>query len=63
MCYAYPLRWRYWLLDAPARITEVLWAWYRLYFVVLIVLAAVIPTTAAITALLLWSVFGIRWGW
>ena len=54
---------RYWLIDLPARITEVGFAWYRLYFLVVLWAVALIAPVMALTTLVLWFGFGIRWGW
>lgn len=56
-------QWRYWLIDLPARVTEVASVWYRLYFVVMLVIAGPILLLTVLTTLVLWFGFGIRWGW
>jgi hypothetical protein len=55
--------WRYWLVELPARITEVGLTWYRLYMFLLYALIAVIAPVTVIAMLVLWFGFGIRWGW
>lgn len=55
--------WRYWLIDLPARITEVAQAWYRLYFTVVLLIAGPGLLLMVLTTLVLWFAFGIRWGW
>lgn len=57
------MSWRYWLIDAPAKITEVASVWYRLYFMVLLWIAALTVPALLLTTLVLWFGFGIRWGW
>ena len=54
---------RYWLVELPATITEVGLVWFRLYFLVLIVIAALTVPVVSLTMLVLWFGFGIRWGW
>lgn len=56
------MRWRYWLTEAPEHVTKIALMWYRLYFVVVVIVAAVIPTALALIAFGLFLV-GIRWGW
>jgi hypothetical protein len=55
--------WRYWLIDLPARATEVGYVWYRVYFLALLWLAALTVPGMVLTILVLWFGFGIRWGW
>jgi hypothetical protein len=55
--------WRYWLIDLPARTTEVAQTWYRLYFTVVLLLAGPGLLLMVLTAVVLWYGFGIRWGW
>jgi hypothetical protein len=50
-------------LDWPAKLTEVLLVWYRLYFALLLVLAAATLPAMVLAMLVLWFGFGIRWGW
>lgn len=52
------VRWRYWLLDVPAFIVTI---WYRVYLVV-IALASLMSVAAVMALLVLW-LFGIRWDW
>lgn len=54
---------RFWFIELPARITEVLAVWYRLYFLVVLSVAAVILPLMTLVILILWFGFGIRWGW
>jgi hypothetical protein len=56
-------QWRYWLVDLPARATEVGYVWYRLYLLILFAIAAIIGPAVVLTSLVQWFVFGIRWGW
>lgn len=55
--------WRYWLLELPARIAEVAAVWYRVYFTIVICVAAIILPLMTLVILILWFGFGIRWGW
>jgi hypothetical protein len=55
--------WRYWLIDLPARATEAGYVWYRLYYLVILWLAALTAPALALTTAILWFGFGIRWGW
>lgn len=57
------MRWRYWLIDVPAHITEVGLVWYRLYWLVVLSIAALVLPVTVVTILVLWFGFGIRWGW
>ena len=57
------MRWRTFLIDWPARITEVGFVWYRLYLLVLLWAVATVPLATVLMALMLWYGFGIRWGW
>ncbi len=57
------MRWRYWLIEWPAYLTEVGYAWYRFYLMVLLWLAATLPLATVLVAMGLWFGFGIRWGW
>lgn len=54
---------RYWLVELPARITEIVAVWYRLYMTVIVMAAAVVLPLMVLTMLALWFGFGIRWGW
>lgn len=55
--------WRYVLIDLPVHITEVGYAWYRFYVMVLLWMAATLPLASVFIGLGLWYGFGIRWGW
>ncbi len=55
--------WRYWLVDVPARITDVGFAWYRLWLMLTLWLVAVVSLTTVLTVLVTWFGFGVRWGW
>lgn len=60
------MRWRHWLVDVPAGITEVGFTWYRLLFLVLLWAAAIGATVGLIgvmASLALDFGFGVRWGW
>lgn len=57
------MRWRTFLVDWPARVTEVLSTWVRLYFVIVFGVIAVVAPLMVLTTLVLWFAFGIRWGW
>ena len=57
------MRWRHWLIDVPARITDVVLVWYRLYITLVLATAALILPVTVVTMLVLWFGFGIRWGW
>ena len=61
LCPVRPLR--FWLVDGPARITEVGFTWYRLYMLVVLFIAGPGLILMALTVLVLWFGFGIRWGW
>jgi hypothetical protein len=54
---------RYWLIELPSRITEVACVWYRLYFVFLLLLAALTVPALLLAMVVLWFGFGVRWGW
>jgi hypothetical protein len=56
-------RLRYWLIDVPSQITECCYVWYRLYFLLLLLLAAVTVPALVLGMLVLWYGFGIRWSW
>lgn len=53
---------RYWLIEFPEIALSVVLRWYRLYFLVMLVIAAVVPTSIGLISLCLY-LFGIRWGW
>jgi hypothetical protein len=58
--------WRYWLIDLPARATEVGYVWYRLLVLSLLWVAAagaVVGLLSLTVSLALYFGFGIRWGW
>jgi hypothetical protein len=57
------MAWRRYLIEIPARITEVASVWYRLYWIVVMCLAALIGPALVIAVLVLYFGFGIRWGW
>lgn len=60
------MRWRFWLIDLPAQVTEVGLVWYRALFMVLLWAAAVTATigfVGVMASLVLYFGFGIRWGW
>lgn len=59
------MRWRFWLIDGPAKVTEVGLTWYRLLFMVLLWAAAIgaVIGLLMVTASLVLDAFGIRWGW
>jgi len=54
---------RYWLIDLPARAAEWILAAYRVYMLVLLVVAGPGLVLMVLTTLVLWFAFGIRWGW
>lgn len=54
---------RYWLIDLPAQITEAIGVWYRLYWIVVACLCALVGPAMVLSVLVLWFGFGIRWGW
>lgn len=56
------MRWRYWLIELPTTITDIGLAWYRLYFMVVIWIAALVGPAMVLSVLILY-VFGVRWGW
>lgn len=59
-------RWRYWLIDLPAQITDASLVWYRALFMALLwvaALAAIVGLIGLMASLVLQFVFGIRWGW
>lgn len=56
-------QWRYWLIDLPARATEVGFVWYRVYLLVALVIAGPGLLLMVLLVLILWYAFGIRWGW
>lgn len=57
------MNWRYWLIDLPATITEAGFVWYRLYWLVVVCLCALVGPVMALSVVVLWFGFGIRWGW
>lgn len=58
-----PFPWRRVLIDIPARITEVGYVWYRLYWLIVLSVIAVVLPAMVVSTLVLWFGFGIRWGW
>jgi hypothetical protein len=59
------VRWRYWLIDVPAHLTDAGFVWYRLFFLALLWAAtagAVMGLVGVMVSLALYW-FGIRWGW
>jgi hypothetical protein len=56
-------QWRYWLVELPAKATEVGYTWYRLYLLVVLMIAGPGLLIMVLSALILWFAFGIRWGW
>lgn len=54
---------RYWLIDVPAQITEAVGVWYRLYWLIVACLCALVAPAMVLSVLVLWFGFGIRWGW
>ena len=57
------MRWRYWLIDGPEAITDVMLTVARLYLVSVLTITAVLAPLTVLAVLALWYVFGIRWGW
>lgn len=57
------MRWRYWLIDGPARLTEIGAVWYRAYLTLILILVGPGLLLMALLVLGLWWGFGIRWGW
>lgn len=55
--------WRKWLIDVPAHITDVAGTWYRLYLIVVLLIAGPGLVFMVLLSLGLWFGFGIRWGW
>lgn len=55
--------WRRWVIDVPARITEVGLTWYRMYLMVVLLIAGPGLLLMGSIVLVLWFGFGIRWGW
>lgn len=55
--------WRKWLIDVPARITEIGYTWYRMYMLVVLVIAGPCALLMGLGILVLYYGFGIRWGW
>lgn len=62
-CEPVPPRLRYWLVDAPLTVWSWALAWYRLYWLILGVLGAIVLPLMVLSMLVLWFGFGIRWGW
>ena len=61
-----PVQWRWWLIDGPAKVTDVGLVWYRLIFMLLLwtaAIGAVVGLITVIVSLVLSFGFGIRWGW
>ena len=52
------MRWRFWLVDGPARLLDL---WFRFYWTLLTVLCAGLFLTLVISLVL--DQWGIRWGW
>jgi hypothetical protein len=52
------MRWRFWLIELPAKALEF---WFTFYWTLLTVICAgiVLVTVAALVL----ALFGIRWGW
>lgn len=50
--------WRFWLIDLPARITDL---WFGLYWFILTVMAVGLAVTFTVSMVL--AHFGVRWGW
>lgn len=55
--------WRTWLIDWPARFTDVGFALYRLYLLIVLMLAGPVLLLTVLASVALWYGFGIRWGW
>ena len=54
---------RYWLVELPVTIAEILMAWYRLFIAVFFLIAGPGISVMVLITLVLWYGFGIRWGW
>ena len=57
------MSWRTVLIDGPTAVAEVAAAWYRLYVIALLWVVVLTAPTMALATLVLWFVFGVRWGW
>ena len=57
------MRWHYWLIDRPARATEIAFLIYRWYFTIVLVVGSLVIWVSLTVSLALWFGFGIRWGW
>lgn len=55
--------WRYWLIDMPNSVLDVVMACAAVYFRVVIALSAITVPVMVLVLLVLWFGFGIRWGW
>lgn len=53
------IRWRAVLIEWPARFVDAWWLWYWR----IVAAGVAVLWTVLIVGLLLWYVFGIRWGW
>ena len=58
-----PPRVRFWLVELPVTIAEILMAWYRLFIAVFFLIAGPGISVMVLITLVLWYGFGIRWGW
>lgn len=54
---------RRWLIELPARATEIGFAWYRLYLIAILFVAGPLLMLTVVILLALWFLLGIRWGW
>jgi hypothetical protein len=52
------MSWRFWLLDAPAKIVSV---WFALYGLLITLMVSVVVVMVLLTLAL--NFLGIRWGW
>lgn len=52
------MKWKYWLIEVPAKLFELWWSAYR----ALLTLLIMVSVTTVFIALLL-RLAGIRWGW
>ena len=52
------MRWRFWLVDLPARIVD---TWFRVYWLLAFALTTICILTAGLSLAL--YLLGIRWGW
>lgn len=55
--------WRRYVIDIPARITEVGLTVYRLYMMAVLLIAGPGLLLMVLTVLVLYFGFGVRWGW